>query len=40
MTQLETMGELKRIRQPISPVLEMTEIGDRTLRKGQTGAAL
>ena len=34
MTQLETMGELKRIRQPISPVLEMTEIGDRTLRKG------
>ena len=34
MTQLETMGELQRIRQPISPVLEMTEIGDRTLRKG------
>ena len=34
MTQLEKMGELKRIRQPISPVLEMTEIGDRTLRKG------
>ena len=34
MTQLEIMGELKRIRQPISPVLEMTEIGDRTLRKG------
>ena len=34
MTQLEPMGELKRIRQPISPVLEMTEIGDRTLRKG------
>lgn len=28
------MGELKRIHQPISPVLEMTEIGDRTLRKG------
>ena len=38
MTQLETMGELKRIRQPISPVLEMTEIGDRTLRK--SGPAL
>ncbi len=34
MTQLENMGELKRITQPISPVLEMTEIGDRTLRKG------
>ena len=34
MTQLEKMGELKRIHLPISPVLEMTEIGDRTLRKG------
>ncbi len=34
MTQLEKMGELKRISQPISPVLEMTEIGDRTLRSG------
>ena len=34
MSQLEKMGELKRITQPISPVLEMTEIGDRTLRKG------
>ncbi len=34
MAQLENMGELKRITQPISPVLEMTEIGDRTLRKG------
>ena len=34
MTQLEKMGELIRIHQPISPVLEMTEIGDRTLRKG------
>ena len=34
MTQLEHMGELKRITQAISPVLEMTEIGDRTLRAG------
>ncbi|MBS7325526.1 MAG: 4-hydroxy-3-polyprenylbenzoate decarboxylase [Thiopseudomonas sp.] len=31
---LEQRGELKRIRQDISPVLEMTEICDRTLRKG------
>ncbi|MDY7026148.1 MAG: 4-hydroxy-3-polyprenylbenzoate decarboxylase [Pseudomonadota bacterium] len=29
---LEKAGELKRIKQPISPVLEMTEICDRTLR--------
>ena len=34
MTQLEHMGELKRITAPVSPVLEMTEIGDRTLRAG------
>ncbi|MGI6408103.1 MAG: 4-hydroxy-3-polyprenylbenzoate decarboxylase [Thiopseudomonas sp.] len=31
---LEERGELKRIRHEISPVLEMTEICDRTLRKG------
>ena len=31
---LEARGELKRIQLPISPVLEMTEICDRTLRKG------
>lgn len=31
---LEQRGELKRIQVPISPVLEMTEICDRTLRKG------
>ena len=30
--QLEARGELKRICQPISPNLEMTEICDRTLR--------
>ena len=30
---LEERGELKRIQLPISPVLEMTEICDRTLRK-------
>ena len=30
--QLEARGELKRIVQPISPNLEMTEICDRTLR--------
>eukprot|EP00730_Choanoeca_flexa_P013296 TRINITY_DN5167_c0_g1_i2.p2 TRINITY_DN5167_c0_g1~~TRINITY_DN5167_c0_g1_i2.p2 ORF type:complete len:108 (+),score=3.36 TRINITY_DN5167_c0_g1_i2:65-388(+) len=31
---LEQRGELKRIQTPISPVLEMTEVCDRTLRKG------
>lgn len=31
---LEQRGELKRIHTPISPILEMTEICDRTLRKG------
>ncbi len=31
---LEQRGELKRILTPISPILEMTEICDRTLRKG------
>ena len=30
--QLEAMGELKRISQPVDPNLEMTEICDRTLR--------
>ncbi len=29
---LEQRGELKRIQVPISPVLEMTEVCDRTLR--------
>lgn len=31
--QLEVMGELKRIQAEIDPVLEMTEICDRTLKK-------
>jgi len=31
---LEQRGELKRISTPVSPKLEMTEICDRTLRKG------
>lgn len=31
---LEQKGELKRISQEIDPYLEMTEIADRTLRKG------
>ncbi len=31
---LESIGELKRIKQPIDPDLEMTEICDRTLRAG------
>ncbi|MDP2102302.1 MAG: 4-hydroxy-3-polyprenylbenzoate decarboxylase [Methylotenera sp.] len=32
--QLEQMGELKRIKSPISTYLEMTELCDRTLRAG------
>jgi len=32
--QLESIGELKRISQPVSPTLEMTEIADRTVREG------
>jgi 4-hydroxy-3-polyprenylbenzoate decarboxylase len=32
--QLEARGELRRVRVPVSPKLEMTEICDRTLRAG------
>lgn len=32
--QLEQMGELKRIKSPVSTYLEMTELCDRTLRAG------
>ncbi|MFO7641129.1 MAG: UbiD family decarboxylase, partial [Candidatus Competibacteraceae bacterium] len=32
--QLEQLGELKRVRIPVSPHLEMTEICDRVLRAG------
>jgi len=34
VAQLEVRGELRRIRAPVSPTLEMTEICDRTLRAG------
>lgn len=34
IAQLEQHGELLRISQPVDPVLEMTEIADRTLRGG------
>jgi len=34
IAMLERRGELKRVQLPVSPVLEMTEICDRTLRKG------
>ena len=34
MSQLEAQGELKRITHPVSPHLEMTEIGDRVLKAG------
>jgi len=34
ISQLEARGELKRIKYPVDPNLEMTEICDRTLRSG------
>ncbi|MCU0869915.1 MAG: UbiD family decarboxylase [Burkholderiales bacterium] len=34
IAQLESLGELRRVRAPVSPVLEMTEICDRVLRAG------
>ena len=34
INQLEKLGELKRIKREVDPYLEMTEICDRTLRKG------
>ncbi|MBA3563221.1 MAG: 4-hydroxy-3-polyprenylbenzoate decarboxylase [Gammaproteobacteria bacterium] len=34
MAQLESRGELKRIVHEVDPVLEMTEICDRTLKRG------
>ena len=34
VSQLQEMGELKRISLPVSPYLEMTEVCDRTLRAG------
>ncbi len=34
LADLERRGELRKIAEPVSPVLEMTEICDRTLRAG------
>ena len=34
ISQLQQLGEIKRIDVPVSPYLEMTEIADRTLRAG------
>jgi 4-hydroxy-3-polyprenylbenzoate decarboxylase len=34
MAQLEQGGELRRVRQPVSPHLEMTAVADRVLRAG------
>lgn len=34
ISQLEARGELKRIKHPVDPNLEMTEICDRTLKRG------
>lgn len=38
IAQLERTGELRRVRQPVSPRLEMTEICDRLLRAGGPAA--
>jgi 4-hydroxy-3-polyprenylbenzoate decarboxylase len=34
MSQLEAMGELRKLGEPVSPHLELTAIGDRLLRSG------
>ena len=34
MAGLEALGELKRVREPVSPVLEMTALSDKVLRSG------
>ena len=34
MTQLEALGELRRLHDPVSPKLELTAIGDKLLRSG------
>ena len=34
ISQLQEIGELKRISLPVSPYLEMTEVCDRALRAG------
>ena len=34
MAQLEQGGELRRVREPVSPHLEMTAVADRVLRAG------
>ena len=40
LTQLEARGELKRVRAPVDPKLEMTELCDRVLKAGGPGAAV
>ncbi len=34
VAKIERLGELRRIRQTVSPILEITEISDRVLRQG------
>ncbi|MFP3757847.1 DeoR family transcriptional regulator, partial [Cupriavidus sp. SIMBA_020] len=34
LLDLEALGELRRLTQPVSPVLEMTQLCDRVLRAG------
>ena len=31
---LEPLGELRRVAEPVSPILEMTALADRVLRAG------
>jgi 4-hydroxy-3-polyprenylbenzoate decarboxylase len=48
VAKIERLGELRRVRQTVSPILEITEISDRVLRQGgpallfeqPTGAAM
>ena len=34
ISQLQQLGELRPVSVPVSPILEMTEVCDRTLRAG------
>src|SRR5437016_3844968 len=34
LAKLESAGELKRIKEPVSPNLEITEIADRVMKSG------
>lgn len=40
LDRLERAGELRRIAEPVSPLLEMTEIADRVMKQPEGGPAL